>query len=80
MALMADVQDVFVFSWPGCSDVSFDAQLLMKLCRSFALFAASVSSDFSDCESLAFAVRDFYIRNIEFILLLAQKSSPFDMS
>ncbi len=24
--LMADVQDIFTFSWPGCSDVFFDAR------------------------------------------------------
>ncbi len=76
MALMADVRDVFVFSWPGCSDVSFDAQLLMKLCRSFAFFAASVSSYFSDCESLAFAVHDFIYAILNSFFCLCGRVSP----
>lgn len=49
-----------VVSWLGCFDASFDARFPKGDCVDrLRSFAASVFSDFSDCESLAFAVLDF---------------------
>ncbi len=70
---MADIQGIFVIPWPGCSNVFFDAQFSRDCVDRLLLFAASVSSDFSDCESLAFAVRDFIFAILNSFFLRGQR-------